>query len=146
MAKRTLADPTYADWDTAMSINRQILSCKSNHEDIYHVREHDGASANSTKLTSTTSPVPDNKPSPPPRPDDHPVTAPPAVQVMGQQENVLAAEILPDEPITARQILIFLVAYKLKKQLSDLPGSSTIKSLVQGKCRFSYNTRGAATI
>ena len=132
MAKRTLADPMYADWDTAMSISRQVLSCKSNHDDIYHVRESGGASTNSTKPIDTQAAVSNTKPPSPPRADDHPAVAPPAVQLMGQQENVLAAEILPDEPITARQILTFLVAHKLKKKPSDILGSSTIKSLVQG--------------
>lgn len=130
MAKRTLADPLYADWDTAMSVNRKVLSCKSNQEEIYHIRANDAALGTSTTTQTKTTPPPSAKPSPPTDKVDSMGTS--AVQIMGQQENVLAAEILPDEPITAKQILVFLVAHKLKKLPSDLPGSSTIKALVQG--------------
>lgn len=135
MAKRTLADPSYTDWDTAMSINRKILSCKSNHDDIYHA----GANESPVSLPKPK-PVVETQPAPPPQP---PFPTPASTitdsdaastgQVIEQQETILTAEILTDEPITASQVLTFLVAYKLKRLPSELPETSTIKALVQGR-------------
>lgn len=113
-----------------MSINRKILSCKSNHDEIYHT------GANETLAT-----LPETKPvvntailtSPLPPSTNIDTVAASTGQVIEKQETILRAEILTDEPITARQILIFLVAYKLKRLPAELPESSTIKTLVQGK-------------
>lgn len=130
MAKRTLADPSYTDWDTAMSINRKILSCKSDHDQIYHV------GANDIPITlPKTGPAVHTELAPSPHPPST-NTEPEAAssgQVIEQQETILTAEILTDEPITASQVLRFIVAYKLKRLPSELSESSTIKALVQGK-------------
>lgn len=128
MAKRTLADASYADLDTAMSINRKILSCKSNHDEIYHVRANDPPVE--TPPTSTAVPATALiSPTSPPAKIDPPSA--PAAQV--QQETIVTAEVLADEPITAKQILTFLIGYKLKRLPLELPESSTIKALVQGE-------------
>jgi 3-oxoacyl-ACP reductase-like protein len=128
MAKRTLADASYTDLDTAMSINRKILSCKSNHDEIYHVRADDHSVQTPPASTAIPAAVLISPPSPPTKID--PPSAP-AAQV--QQETIVTAEVLADEPITAKQILTFLIGYKLKRLPLELPESSTIKALVQGE-------------
>lgn len=130
MAKRTLADSMYTDWDAAMSIDRKILSCKSNHDEIYHIQADEPPAtkspANTVLATAALPP-----PSPPATNTDS--VAASAGRLAEGPDTILAAEILPDESITARQVLMFLVAYKLKRLISDLSESTTIKALVQGE-------------
>jgi len=123
MAKRTLASK-YEGHDAARSLQRQILCYNKDAKDIYYdvdpIEEEPeapaassggGAPASSSSAPAASAPVAAAPPPP---------GAGPAAQV-------------PDEPVTATDILRTLVAQKLKKPLMDIPLSKAIKDLVGGK-------------
>ncbi|OHE96344.1 fatty acid synthase subunit alpha [Colletotrichum orchidophilum] len=121
MAKRTLATNRYKDYDAAMSINRKILSCKSDSNDIYH--HADPTPPDSPEMAAKTLAKPAVLET-----NSAPVPVPPPVAAPQP-----TSERIEDRPITARQILEFLILHKLNKSASSLPGSSTIKELVKGR-------------
>jgi fatty acid synthase subunit alpha len=120
MAKRTLASK-YEAHDAARTVTRQILCYNKDAKDIYYdvdpVEEEpepvetpaSSGAPSGAALPAAASPAA----APPP-------SAGPAAQV-------------PDEPITATDILRALVAQKLKKPLLDIPLAKAIKDLVGGK-------------
>ena len=119
--RRTLASK-YEGHDAARSLQRQILCYNKDAKDIYYdvdpieeepeapAASSGGASAPASSAPAASAPV---AAAPPPG-------AGPAAQV-------------PDEPVTATDILRTLVAQKLKKPLMDIPLSKAIKDLVGGK-------------
>ncbi|KAI0609573.1 fatty acid synthase [Pyrenophora tritici-repentis] len=121
MAKRTLASK-YEGHDAARSLQRQILCYNKDAKDIYYdvdpieeepeapAASSGGAAAPASSAPAASAPV---AAAPPPG-------AGPAAQV-------------PDEPVTATDILRTLVAQKLKKPLMDIPLTKAIKDLVGGK-------------
>jgi fatty acid synthase subunit alpha len=123
MAKRTLASK-YEAHDAARSVQRQILCYNKDAKDIYYdvdpVEEEPEPAAPSSAPASSSAPAPTAS---------APVAAPPAASAGP------AAQV-PDEPVTATDILRALVAQKLKKPLLDIPLSKAIKDLVGGKSRL----------
>ncbi|KAK1623310.1 hypothetical protein BDP81DRAFT_475835 [Colletotrichum phormii] len=121
MANQTLASNRYKDYDAAMSINRKILSCKSDSCEIYH---HVEAAFNNSagmpgkglaKLAASET-------------DRAPVTVPPIIVACQP-----ASETTGDPVITARQVLEFLILHRLNKPAFNLPGSNTITEMVKGQ-------------
>ncbi len=123
MAKRTLASK-YEAYDSALSLQRQILCYNKDAKEIYYdvepVEEEplpsaggkDDAAAPSSS-TSATAAAPVAATAPPP-------SAGPAAAVA-------------DAPVSAVDIVRALIAQKLKKSLADIPLSKAIKDLVGGK-------------
>lgn len=122
MAKRTLAGK-YEAHDAARTVTRQILCYNKDAKDIYYdvdpVEEEPEPAAASTGAASTSAGAAPAAAAPVAIP---PPSAGPAAQV-------------PDEPVTATDILRALVAQKLKKPLLDIPLSKAIKDLVGGEPR-----------
>lgn len=124
MAKRTLASK-YEAHDAARSVQRQILCYNKDAKDIYYdvdpvEEEPEPAAAGSGDAPAASSSV--SAPA-----AAAPVAAPPPAASAGPAAQV------PDEPVTATDVLRALVAQKLKKPLMDIPLSKAIKDLVGGE-------------
>ncbi|KAF2743157.1 hypothetical protein M011DRAFT_481111 [Sporormia fimetaria CBS 119925] len=121
MAKRTLASK-YEAHDAAHTISRQILCYNKDTKDIYYdvdpvEDEPEPAAASAPAGGASSAPA---------AAAAAPVAAAPAASAGP------AAQV-PDEPVTATDVLRALVAQKLKKPLLDIPLSKAIKDLVGGK-------------
>ena len=130
MAKRTLASK-YEAHDAALSVQRQILCYNKDAKDIYYdvdpvEDEPEAVPAASGASSAAASSAPAAAASPVAAAASAP-SAGPAAQV-------------PDEPVTATDILRALVAQKLKKPLMDIPLSKAIKDLVGGEKMQSSKT------
>ncbi|KAJ3106179.1 3-oxoacyl-[acyl-carrier-protein] synthase [Phlyctochytrium bullatum] len=119
MAARTLKIK-YEAYDDAMTRRRMQLSTTKDHKDIYYEFEEvveeapvAPAAEASSAPAAAAAPV-----------AAAPVAAAPVAQAVGS---------VPDEPPTAAEVLMVLVAQKLKKPLSDIPTSKSIKDLSGGK-------------
>jgi fatty acid synthase subunit beta len=120
MAERTLK-LKYTSYDDALTFRRSCLSISRNRQEIFYEFEEEAEVSTKVSeetksevpsVTSSTSPVPGAS-----------AVAPSSGQ----------AEEIPDEPITSTLLLGIIIAQKLKKSLSDLPFSKSIKDLVGGK-------------
>lgn len=120
MARRTLASK-YEAHDAARSISRQILCYNKDAKDIYYdvdpIEEEPEAAAPSS--TGSSAPAA--------------AAAPVAAAAPAPAAGAGPAAQVPDEPVTATDIVRALVAQKLKKALTDIPLSKAIKDLVGGK-------------
>jgi fatty acid synthase subunit alpha len=121
MAKRTLKTK-YEAHDAARTVQRQILCSNKDAKDIYYdvdpiEDEPEPAAAPSSSAAPSTAPA---------AAAGAPVAAAPA-------PSAGPAAQVPDEPVTATDILRALVAQKLKKPLLDIPLSKAIKDLVGGE-------------
>lgn len=139
MAKRTLAQPRYADSDAASSRNRRVLSCHTDHDEIYHVGATEDVTYDINELPSTT--VSNFGTETPSLSDIRSDTSRPSPSQgsLGSSHTTTNRQLLQDQPITSKQILTFLVAYKLKRTMADIPPSNTIKTLVKGKSTIAAN-------
>ncbi|KAF1921272.1 hypothetical protein BDU57DRAFT_510005 [Ampelomyces quisqualis] len=122
MAKRTLASK-YEAHDAARSVQRQILCYNKDAKDIYYdvdpvEEEPEPAAGGSPDAPAAASSAP---------------AAAAAAPVAASAASAGPAAQVPDEPVTATDILRALVAQKLKKPLMDIPLSKAIKDLVGGK-------------
>lgn len=118
MAKRTLKK--YEVFDQALNINRELLSYSSDRDSIYYSEEPAAPKAAATPIPAPAAPK--TAPAPVPAAAPTPAAAPAA-----------AAGPVADEGIKAAFMVQVLVAHKMKKQLSEIPMSKTIKELVNGK-------------
>lgn len=118
MTRKTL-DAKYRDHDTALSINRQLLCCKTAENEIYYdlgsAQDAQKESVAPVAIISTETIVTVTS-----------VSAAP--QSVGAQSGIA----LPDVPVTATEVLLTLVAKSLQKGTADIPRSSTIKIVVGG--------------
>jgi fatty acid synthase subunit alpha len=122
MAKRTLK-LKYEAHDAARSIQRQILAYNKDAKEIYYdidpvEEESEAAAPSSAAAPAAGSSAPA-------------AAAAPAAPVPAAGAGPAAQ--VPDEPVTATDILRALVAQKLKKPLLDIPLGKAIKDLVGGK-------------
>lgn len=120
MAKRTLKSQ-YAAKDAALSTKRQLLSGDADLAEIYYE-----VTPPAEVVTPSTESVP-----PPPytakkpeRSSESPKTAPARSNPSSQNK--------PDAPVSALEIIVAIVAQKLKKTTDEIFVASTIKSLVSG--------------
>ncbi|GMM35397.1 trifunctional fatty acid synthase subunit [Saccharomycopsis crataegensis] len=118
MAKRTLSK--YEAFDQALNINRELLSYSNDKDAIYYA-------SNDAPAPKAAAPTPKAAPAPAPKAAPAPVAAPAPAPVAA------AAGPVADEGIKAAFMVQVLVAHKLKKPLSDIPMTKTIKELVNGK-------------
>lgn len=128
MAKRTLRSK-YETQDATLSRHRQLLSGDADLPDIYYEVDPRApvaalASGNSTVTNDSPPPytasVSDNSAAPKPSPAHARTRAGPRSSKK------------PDAPITALEIIIGIVAPKLKKSLNEIAVTSTIKYLASG--------------
>jgi fatty acid synthase subunit alpha len=127
LAKQTI-QTKYQDHDTALSIKRQLLSIKQTESDIYYAN---GDSAEvpkqappKTEATPTAqAPVPA-----PATPSPQPSTSSAGPSVAGAKSIATAEDI----PVKAEDIVVTIIAQKLKKSTKDVSLSSNIKALVGG--------------
>jgi fatty acid synthase subunit alpha len=116
MAKRTLKSQ-YAAKDATLSTKRQLLSGDTDLAEIcYEVAPE--AEVESTEPPPTyTAAVPKTS------------FSSPKAAVVSPAANPSKK---PDAPVSALEVIVAVIAQKLKKSADDIPTSSTIKSLVSG--------------
>lgn len=117
MAKRTLSSK-YEAYDAAKSVQRQILCYNKDAKEIYYDVDPVIEEA-PTEQTATSSAPPPTSAITTPAPATPAASTGPALQV-------------PDEPVSAIDIVRALIAQKLKKPLMEIPLSKAIKDLVGG--------------
>ncbi|KAF1814693.1 fatty acid synthase alpha subunit [Eremomyces bilateralis CBS 781.70] len=120
MAKRTIASK-YDAHDAARSVQRQILCYNKDARDIYYdvePEEEEPAPATGAGAENASG---------------APSAPVPVAQVAAPSQNAGPAAAVPDEPVTATDIVRTLVAQKLKKPVADIPVTKAIKDLVGGK-------------
>lgn len=135
MAKRTLKSQ-YAAKDAALSIKRHLLSGDTDLAEIYYdiVPQVEAAPSNDTEST-------------PPPPYSAELQAPLSETPRSvPTRSGLSSQRKPDAPVSALEIIMAIVAQKLKKSTEEISTSSTIKSLVSGmSCSSSIPMRTNST-
>lgn len=128
LAKQTI-ETKYKDHDTALSIQRQLLNLKTSENDIYY------ANAETAEVPKQATPKADTTPAAQaPAPTPATTTAPqPSAPSTGSSgagaQSIASAE---DVPVKAEDIILTVIAQKLKKSTADISLSSNIKALVGG--------------
>ncbi|KAL4888146.1 hypothetical protein BDV59DRAFT_148360 [Aspergillus ambiguus] len=118
MARRTLTSK-YEAYDAATSVQRQILCYSKDAKEIYYdVDQIEEGSTAETASASSAAPA---------APLLEPVAA-----ILPTPEAGPAAPV-EDAPVTATDVLISIVAQKLKKSVAEVPLTKAIKDLVGGK-------------
>lgn len=128
MAKRTIKSK-YAARDAMLSRQRQLLSGDADLAEIYY--EVDPQSLPSESAIGNSNEA--DGPPPPYTPgiqETLKATPPPAP---GRENASPRPSKKPDAPVTALEIVIGIVAQKLKKKSDEIAVISTIKSLVSGR-------------
>lgn len=127
LAKQTI-ETKYKDHDTALSIQRQLLNLKTSENDIYY------ANAESAEIPKQAPPKTDTTPAaqaPAPAPTaTSPQPSPPSTGSSGAGAKSIASA--GDVPVKAEDIVLTVIAQKLKKSIGDISLSSNIKALVGG--------------
>ena len=118
MAKRTISTH-YQERDSALSIKRQLLSGESNTAEIYYELEPKPVGRS---RDDETAPFPYTPAAPEP---SQLVRASPVTTALTSHKK-------PDVPVTALEIIVGIIAQKLKKTTADISTSCSIKSLVSG--------------
>ncbi|KAI0021549.1 fatty acid synthase subunit alpha [Xylariomycetidae sp. FL0641] len=123
MAKRTLASK-YEAFDAAKSVQRQILCYNKDPKEIYYDVD---------PVEEEPEPAPAAEGSSSSAPAAAPAAAAAAPAAAAPAPSAGPAAAVPDEPVSALEILRALIAQKLKKPFSEVPLSKAIKDLVGGK-------------
>lgn len=132
MIKKTLA-AKYQVHDAALAIERDIWSHKKNAREIYYESSEDElAPAQTSKESSTPAAHPSQPTTPVTPPKAADTTTPQPAPVRQASSNI------EDKTIAAIDIIIALIAHKLKKPLQDIDLSQTIKKLVGGENEFAF--------
>jgi len=121
MAKRTIKSQ-YEAKDAALSTKRQLLSGEGDLAEIYYEVAPQPEAISSSKKESIVAPPPYT---PAPERASEPARPPPAATAGSSSKK-------PDVPVSALEIIVGIVAQKLKKATDEISTSSTIKSLVSG--------------
>lgn len=120
MAKRTIKSQ-YAAKDAALSIKRQLLSGDTDLAEIYY----EVAPQAEVTPSIESSPPPPYAAAEPERPSETPKAAPASSIPRSQKKS--------DAPVSTLEIIVAIIAQKLKKTTEEISTSSTIKSLVSGR-------------
>ncbi|KAJ9060861.1 fatty acid synthase alpha subunit Lsd1 [Entomophthora muscae] len=118
MANRTL-QTKYAAYDDARNVQRTTLCCSKHEKEIYYIMDPEEA-----------------EPAPVQPEVAAPVIAAVAAPVAAAVASPVArgpAQAIQDAPLSAANVLHIIIAQKLKKELSQVPMSKTIKDVVGGK-------------
>lgn len=124
MAKKQAAKEPHADSHT---ITRQYLSSSENQKEIFYQYEADEPENATNVATSTTKTAP---PVESPAPKTVTQTSPPAEAA---PVSIVAAATVDDIPMTATDIVIAVVAQKLRKQFDQIPVTKSIQELSGGR-------------
>jgi fatty acid synthase subunit alpha len=129
MAKRTIKSK-YEAQDETLSRRRQLLSGDSDLAEIYY--EVDPQPATTEQSSGSGNGTIDSPPpyTSEPSSAEAAKTSPEPVRTKA----VRSSKKKPDARITAQEILVGIVAQKLKKASNDIAVTSTIKSLASGMC------------
>lgn len=127
LAKQTI-ETKYKDHDTALSIQRQLLNLKTSENDIYY------ANAETAEIPKQAPPKVDTTPTaqapaPTPATPAPQPSAPSTGSTVAGSKSIASAE---DVPVKAEDIILTVIAQKLKKSTADISLSSNIKALVGG--------------
>ncbi|GLA41797.1 putative PKS/NRPS-like protein biosynthetic cluster [Aspergillus niger] len=126
MIKKTLG-AKYQVHDAALAIQREIWSHKKNAREIYYeLNDAEIVPTQTGKETSTPAAQP-SQPTPITLPEAAETATPQPVPVRQSPSSI------EDTPIAALDIIVALIAHKLKKPLQDIDLSQTIKTLVGGR-------------
>ena len=122
MAKRTLASK-YEAYDSAKSIQRQILCYNKDAKEIYYdidpIVEEETPEAGGAAPTSSSTPA-------------SAVASVSVTAAVPPPSNSGPAAAVADDPVQAVDIVRALIAQKLKKPLAEIPLGKAIKDLVGG--------------
>ena len=121
MAKRTIKSK-YEAQDATLTRRRQLLSGDADLAEIYY--EVDPQPAAAEQSSNDCPPPYSSEPTSSEATDQSPAPA--------RTKSALSSKKKPDAPVTALEILVGIVAQKLKKPSSDIAVASTIKSLASG--------------
>lgn len=126
LAKQTI-QTKYRDHDTALSIQRQLLNLKTSENDIYYT------AVESEEIPKQEPPKADTIPKAQAQ-LTKPATSPKPSTSLPEQsgagfKSIATAE---DVPVKAEDIVLTIIAQKLKKSIGDISLSSNIKALVGG--------------
>ena len=132
MAVRTLKAKYEAKDDSTSRVRRVFCASKDQKEIYYQFEDEPDATPESDAPAETTSSTPP------------PVTAAPAIVTSPTPPSTTAnpAASIEDAPIRAVDILAVIVSQKLKKQLSEIPLSKSIKDLSNGKSTLQNEIMG----
>ncbi|KAH8885020.1 hypothetical protein GQ53DRAFT_810530 [Thozetella sp. PMI_491] len=131
MARKT-RESKYSTMDTALGLERQFLSATRDSDKVQY--------------RYADEPVVEAAPAEaPPAATSAPAAAAPAAAAPVAAAHVAAAASVPDAPVTALEVIRALVAYKLKKALSHVQASKTIKELVGGRSTLQNELVGDVT-
>ncbi|ORX46933.1 hypothetical protein BCR36DRAFT_99854 [Piromyces finnis] len=132
MAKRTLAK-NYSKSDLALGKKRQLLAYSKDTAEIYY--ELDDMNFEEEEAAPAPAPVEAPKAAPAPVPAPVPVAAPAPVAAA-------PAAAVGDAPVTASEIIRVILAQKLKKSLSEIPMTKSIKELSGGRSTVQNEVSG----
>lgn len=127
LAKQTI-ETKYRDHDTALSIQRQLLNLKTRENEIYFTTAESAETPKQKPPKTDTIPIPQAR-------SPEPATKSPkqSVSLPGHSgasfKSIATAE---DVPVGVEDIVLTIIAQKLKKSIRDISLSSTIKTLVGG--------------
>lgn len=131
MAVRTLK-AKYEAKDDSISLARRVFCVSKDQKEIYYQFEDEPeATSESDAATEAVTPTPST-----------PAAAPVVVTVPTPAAAVGPAASIEDVPIRAVDILAAIVSQKLKKQLSEIPLSKSIKDLSNGKSTLQNEIMG----
>ncbi|RDL30472.1 Fatty acid synthase alpha subunit [Venustampulla echinocandica] len=128
MAKKTLAS-RYQQMDNARHIKRKLLYYGKDAQEICYEGDQKPEQATkkpTPKKADTKVEAKKDTPAPPPPPPAVPTQAPP-------QSAPAAASHVDDIPVSARDIVMTIIAMKLKKSFEEIPLTKNIKQLVGGR-------------
>jgi fatty acid synthase subunit alpha len=127
MAKRTIKSK-YEAQDATLSRRRQLLSGDADLAEIYYEVDPQPASpepsSGSSNVTNDSPPPYSSEPSSSEAAKPSPAPA--------RTKAARSSKKKPDVPVTALEIVVAIVAQKLKKSSNDIAVTSTIKSLASG--------------
>ncbi|PSS23380.1 hypothetical protein M430DRAFT_33877 [Amorphotheca resinae ATCC 22711] len=130
MAKRTIKSK-YEAQDATLSGKRQLLSVDRDRAEIYYEVDPYSSPAESASDSSNETSNP-----PPPYtasvPETSEASRPSPPSAPGRTNAGVLSSKKPDAPISALEIIVGIIAQKLKKSSDEIAATSTIKSLVSG--------------
>lgn len=126
MIKKTLG-AKYQVHDAALAIQREIWSHKKNAREIYYELNDAEIVPTQTGKEASTPAAQPSQPTPITLPEAAETATPKPVPVRQSPSSI------EDTPIAALDIIVALIAHKLKKPLQDIDLSQTIKKLVGGE-------------
>ncbi|PCH04717.1 Thiolase-like, subgroup [Penicillium occitanis (nom. inval.)] len=128
LAKQTI-ETKYKDHDTALSIQRQLLNLRTSENEIYYANAETAEIPKQAPPKADTTPTA-QAPAPTPATPASQPSAPSTGSSGGGSKSIASAE---DVPVKAEDIILTVIAQKLKKSTADISLSSNIKALVGGR-------------